>query len=166
MQAIDRLGGHGDRGVEAEGVVGRGQIVVDGLRHGDDRNAHVAQPLSDAESAVAADGDEAVDLQFADVTDDLAGAVDAIAATVGILERIAAVGRPQQRAAFRKDAANGLSSQGDDGLRQQPFEAELNAEDVKVVIAGGADRGANDGVEARAVAAAGQNSDSLFVHHT
>jgi len=36
VQPVDRLGADEDRRVEAEGVVGRGEIVVDRLRHPDD----------------------------------------------------------------------------------------------------------------------------------
>ena len=39
VQAIDRLGGDGDRGVEAERRLRARQVVVDGLRDADDRHA-------------------------------------------------------------------------------------------------------------------------------
>ena len=43
VQAVDRLGRDVDRGVEAEGVVGRVEVVVDGLRHADDADAVLVQ---------------------------------------------------------------------------------------------------------------------------
>ena len=39
VQAVDRLHRDVDRGVEAEGVVGGAEVVVDRLRHADDRHA-------------------------------------------------------------------------------------------------------------------------------
>ena len=39
VQPVDRLGGDRDRRVEAEGVVGAGEVVVDRLRDADDGEA-------------------------------------------------------------------------------------------------------------------------------
>ena len=62
VQPVDRLGADRDRGVEAEGVVGAGEVVVDRLRDADDRRAEVrVQPRRDAERVLAADRDERVD---------------------------------------------------------------------------------------------------------
>ena len=54
------LGGDVDGGVEAEGEVGAGQIVVDGLGDADDFDARSIELLRDRERVVAADGDEGV----------------------------------------------------------------------------------------------------------
>jgi hypothetical protein len=43
VQAVDRLRGDEDRGVEAERVIGRGKVVVDRLRHADDRKVVVGE---------------------------------------------------------------------------------------------------------------------------
>src|SRR5438270_6094539 len=80
-------------------------------------------------------------------------------------EGIAAVRRPQQRAPFRKDAADRLGRQRDDGAAQESFEAELDADDLEVVLASGrADRGADDRVETRTVAPASEDSDRFLAH--
>src|SRR5207237_382620 len=162
MQAIDGIGCDADRGHEAERVTGRVEVVVGRLRHGDHRDAHVAETLRDAKRAVAADRDDAVDAELVNVFDDELRAIFTIARGVRVLERIAAVRRAKQRAAFRQDAADGVDGQRYDRLRHQSFEAELDAGDFEVVIAnGGANGGADDGVEAGTVAAAGENSDSF-----
>src|SRR5699024_11776197 len=45
VQTVDGLGGHGDGGVEAEGVIHAIDGVVDGLREPDDRDAVIMQEL-------------------------------------------------------------------------------------------------------------------------
>ena len=42
VQAVDRLGADRDGRVEAEGVVGAGEVVVDRLRDADDRRSNSA----------------------------------------------------------------------------------------------------------------------------
>ena len=62
VQAVDRLHRDVDRGVEAEGVVGGAEVVVDRLRHADDRQAVLGvQARGRAEGVLAADRDQAVD---------------------------------------------------------------------------------------------------------
>ena len=59
-QLVDALnGGIGSR-VEAQAVVGASDIVINGGRNADDVDAELAQRLGAAESAVTADGDDAV----------------------------------------------------------------------------------------------------------
>ena len=70
VQAIDGFGGYRHRGHEPKGEVGRRQIIVDCLRHGDDRNAAVAEPLRDAKRSVAPDGDQPVNSELVNVVDD------------------------------------------------------------------------------------------------
>ena len=60
VQAIDRLGGDGDRGVEAERRLRARQIVVDRLRDADDRHPLLEEAGRDPERAVAADRDQRV----------------------------------------------------------------------------------------------------------
>ncbi len=62
VQAIDRLHRDVDRGVEAEGVVGGAEVVVDRLRHADDRHAVLAvEARGGSERVLAADRDQPVD---------------------------------------------------------------------------------------------------------
>ena len=79
VQPVDRLGGDEDRGVEAEGVVGAREVVVDRLRHADDRELLLGvEARRDAESVLAADRDERVEPAVGEVLQHaLDGAVDA-----------------------------------------------------------------------------------------
>ena len=59
VQSVDRVGRDLDGGVEAERHVGADDVVVDRLRHADDRQSvFLVQPAGDAERAVAADHDQ------------------------------------------------------------------------------------------------------------
>ena len=111
VQAIDALGSEGDSGVEAERQ-GRGlEIVVDGLGHADDAQPLLVKLVGDGEAAVAADGDDGVDVMLANATDDLVGEVHFFLGAVGLLdhaaERIAAIGGAENRAAEMRDLAHG-----------------------------------------------------------
>src|SRR5205823_5807750 len=57
VQAIDRFGRKRDGGVEAETVRRADDIVVDGLRDADERDAALEELVADRERAVAADRD-------------------------------------------------------------------------------------------------------------
>ena len=62
VQAIDRLGGNLQRRVEAEGEIGGAEVVVDRLRHADDRQSRFGvEALRDPERVLASDGDEGVE---------------------------------------------------------------------------------------------------------
>ena len=61
MQPVDGVGGDLHGGVEAEGDLGGGEVVVDRLRHADDRDALAVELVGDAEGVLAADRDERVD---------------------------------------------------------------------------------------------------------
>ena len=68
VQAVDRLGRDRHGGVEAEGVVGGGEVVVDRLRHADDREVLLpVEPGRDAERVLAPDRDERVERGLAEV---------------------------------------------------------------------------------------------------
>src|SRR5207248_8981814 len=63
VEPVDRLGADPDRGVEAEGVVGAGEVVVDRLRDADDRKVVLRVELRrDPERVLAADRHERVEL--------------------------------------------------------------------------------------------------------
>ena len=59
VQAIDGVGGKGHRGIEPEAIGGADDVVVDRLRHADDWDAELAEPMRKAERAVAANHHEA-----------------------------------------------------------------------------------------------------------
>ena len=99
VQAVDRLHRDVDRRVEAEGVVGGAEVVVDRLRHADDPDAALGvQSRGDAEGVLTADRDQAVDPFLRQVCDDPLGAAV-------LLEGVGARGA-EDRAATRQDAAH------------------------------------------------------------
>ena len=162
VEAVHGLGRHGHRGLKAERVVGGLEVIVDGLRHGDHRDAEVAEALGDLERAVAADGNDAVDAELGNVRHDLGRTILRAAPSVRVFEGIAAVRRAQQCAPFGKDAADALQRQRHDRLREQSLETELDSDHLEVVFADQRARGrADDSIESRTVAAAGKESDSL-----
>ena len=59
-QAVDGLGGGLHGGVEAEGELGDGEVVVDGLGHTDDGHALAGEFAGDSQRVVAADSDEGI----------------------------------------------------------------------------------------------------------
>jgi hypothetical protein len=61
VQAVDGLGGHGQRGVVTESHDGANDVVVDRLGHADHRDVLLGQPVRGRERALAADRDEHVD---------------------------------------------------------------------------------------------------------
>ena len=61
--AVDGFAGGVDGGVEADGIIGIGQVVVDGTRHADCRNAQLVQIQRSFVGAVSADAHQALDAQ-------------------------------------------------------------------------------------------------------
>ena len=105
VQAVDRVGGDLHRGVEAEGDVGAGEVVVDRLGDADHRHAVGRQPARDAERVLAADRDQRVDAFALERLAHERGAVGAV--LVGVRAR-----RAEDRAAAVQDARRvlGVSS--------------------------------------------------------
>jgi hypothetical protein len=75
VQPVDGVDGDLHRGVEAEGVVGGAEVVVDRLRDADDVQAGRGQLGRDAEGVLAADRDQRVDAGLLEVAADLLDAV-------------------------------------------------------------------------------------------
>ena len=82
VQPVDRLHGDVHRGVEAEGVVGGAEVVVDRLGYPDYGDALLAQPGGYAQGVLTANGDERVDAKTGEVVLD---PLDAVAAAVAVL---------------------------------------------------------------------------------
>ena len=157
VQPVDRLHGDVHRGVEAERVVGRAEVVVDGLRHADDGNALAVQPRRDAERVLAADHHERVHAQAGQVVLD---PLDAVAPGTVLLERVRPR-RAEDRAAARQDAAHRVHVQRHRVRLKRTTPAvtepyELQAE----LLDPPAYHGADDRVQPRAIAAPGKHSHS------
>ena len=163
VQTVDRVGGERHRGVEAEAVGGADDVVVDRLRHADDRDAPGAEPVSDGQRAIAADDDQRVELHLVEHLDDT---VRVVARSVGgknrVGEGVAAVRRPEDSAAQPHDAADvarreRAAAAGFD----EAVEAVLEAEALDARVVRRLDDGADDRVEAGCVAAAGEDAELL-----
>src|SRR5690606_8792597 len=103
VQAVDGLGRDVDRSVEAEGVVGGVEVVVDGLGHTDHVDTVVVELARDAEGVLTADCDERVHPERGHVVlDPLDAALD--------LHEVGARGAEDGTAA-REDAADRLDVQ-------------------------------------------------------
>ena len=152
VEAVDRAHRDVDGGVEAEGVVGGAQVVVDRLRHADDVEALLVEPRRDAQRVLAADRDQAVD---AIALERLAHALDAAL----LLDRVGPR-RAEDRSAARQDPAHvGDLERPRDALERPPPPVAVADELVAVLADALADDRADDRVEAGTVAAAGEDSE-------
>ena len=154
MEAVDRVGGDLNGGVEAEGHLGAAEVVVDGLGHADHGKAVLAvKAVGDAERVLAADGDQAVDVE---ALERRADGVDAVVA----LERVGPRGA-EDRAAAGQDPARDVVGQRLAVAVQRAAPAVAEAEDLVAVVQRGlAHDRADDRVEAGAVAATGEDADA------
>ena len=154
VQAVDRVRGDLHRGLEAEREVGAGQVVVDRLRDADDVHARLRQLARDAERVLAADRDQRVEPQL------LERRLHALEPVL-LLEDVGPR-RAEDRPAAMQDPARStrcVRSHRVGGQHSCPAVAEAD-ELVPVVVDPLAHDGADHGVEAGAVAAAGQQSDA------
>src|SRR5437660_672491 len=85
--SLDGVAGAGDRGREADAVLGVADVVVHRLRDGDDLDTEVVELGCVTERVVAADGDQMFDAEPREVRQHLAGDVPRLGcdATVGTL---------------------------------------------------------------------------------
>ena len=81
VQPIDRVGREADGGVEAETARRADDVVVDRLRHADERDALLVELVRDGQRAVAADADQRVELHLLEHLD------HAVAVVEGALRR-------------------------------------------------------------------------------
>jgi hypothetical protein len=61
VEAVDGVGGDLNRRMEAEGHLGRRQIVVDRLGHPDDRQALVRETMGNSKGVLAPDGNQGLE---------------------------------------------------------------------------------------------------------
>ena len=165
MDSVDRLGTrfHGRR--EAEGDVGVHQVVVDRLGHADASHAERYHSRSAAHRAVAADDHEGIKTVFvimgrglfAHVLED--GFTELVRADRES-RRVGLVRGAEDRPAAREDVADIRRAQGVNPILDQPEKAVLDAETFPaVVVHRRLGYGANDRVDSRTIASAGEDSD-------
>src|SRR6202022_1873806 len=70
---LDGIAGSGDRGREADAVLGVADVVVHRLRDGDDLDAEVVELGRITERVIAADGDQVFDAEPGEVRQTLVG---------------------------------------------------------------------------------------------
>ena len=154
VQPVDRLGGDGQRRVEAERVVGRREVVVDRLGHADDRErVLLEEPRGDAERVLAADGDERVEPLRCEV---LEHALDAVLELVRVRPR-----RAEDRAAARQDPRDRAVVERLELALDEPAPALADADHLVAAVERAPRHRADDRVQTRAVASAGEECNSL-----
>jgi len=152
VQTVDRLGGDVHGGIEAERDVGGTEIVVDRLRHADDRQLVLGvQARGGAERVFAADRDQRLETVALERRKHLRRAVVA-------LEHVRARGA-QDRAAAVQDADCRLDAEFRRVVLERAAPAVAEADElVAVALRALAHRSADDRVQARAVASAGEHA--------
>ena len=160
VQAVDGLGGDLQRGVMAEGHIGAVDIVIDGLGNPDNRNALLVEPVRSGQCSFAADRDQHVDPVVLQRLFDIGQTgTQFLRVGPGSAEHGAALGQQSLVAVVVVEL--------DAPVLQQAPPAVLES-DHRGVVAGvaGPHHGADDGIEAGAVAAAGEDSDTHGLHLT
>ena len=152
-QTVNALHGGIGGGIEADGIVGADDVVVDGTRHAHHGHAESGQILRPPEGAVAADGHDAVQPQ------QLAG-VGGLLLSLRRAELVAA-GGVENGAAPVDDAADAAGIHGTDipGDKARPAPADAHALDA--VLHCRPHHRTDGGVHAGGVAAAGQHADAF-----
>ena len=125
---------------------------------------------SGRQRTVAADEDQAVDAQpgknLAGVLHGLGRDADLVA-RADLADEMALVGSAEDRAALRHDERGRMAVEDPVVARlQEAFEAVDEPDDFPVEFVGGAHDAADDGVEAGAVTAAGEDADAFLGHKT
>src|SRR5919204_4811165 len=167
MQAIDGVGRKRDGRIEAEAVRRADDVVVDRFRHADDRNAALAKLFRDRECSVAADHDERVESHLVEHLDH---AIRVEARTLRgrnrNLERIPGVNGAENRAAEAEDAGNIARRQDARSVGlDEAVEAVLEAHALDPAVGARLDDGADDGVQARGIATAREDTETFDERH-
>src|SRR5581483_7103601 len=153
LQPVQGLRRHGHRGVEAEGDVRDGDVVVDGLGHAHDRQPVVRQQPGRLQRALAADRDDRVEAEFRDM------ALGPLHAVPQMFR--AHPGGAEDGAAAGQDAADGVEVELEIVALQEALPAVPETDDLVAVVGDGTVHdGPDDGVQAGAVAAGGEDTNA------
>ena len=152
MDAIDGLGCNHHRGVEAKGLVGAADVVVDGFWHADGFHAVLAQKERDRLRVVAAQGDERVNLIG---LQNFLHFVDAAGNLLHVGAR-----RMQDGAAPELNPVDRFERERNEIVIEHALPAVQESDElVSVVIDALPDGRINDRIQSGAIAAAGQQSN-------
>jgi hypothetical protein len=140
--------------VESEGHVGAGDVVVDRLRHADDRESLAREAMGSTQRAVAADDDERIDRVLPERSPHAGIAV-------AMHVRIDA-GRTENRPAALQDAAHAVAVETPRPALHQPLPAVQHPNHLEPMCADRAgDDAADHRVQAGAVATGGEDAEHL-----
>ena len=149
VEAVDGFGGDHDGGVEAEGLVGAVDVVVNGLGNADGIDAVFGQEEGDRLGVVAAERDECIDLV------DLEDFLHLVDAAWNLLH-VGARG-VKDGAALELDAVDVFKCERDEVVVEHAAPAVEEADEfVAVGLNSFAHRRIDDSIQAGAVSAAGQ----------
>ncbi|MPM63688.1 hypothetical protein SDC9_110569 [bioreactor metagenome] len=151
-QLIDGVDGGIGRGVEADGIMRAGDVVIDRSGDADGVDAEPCEIPRAAEGAVPADGDDAVDTKVLTVC------YGRLHARFGF--ELLAAGGVEDGAAARGDAVDGARVELHHVRVYEAVVPAVNAHGDNIVQYAGAHGGADGCVHARRVPAAGEDADS------
>ena len=152
-QLVDHLQSGVHSGIVTDGVVGAGNIVVDGAGQADHRDAAVCQLTGTTVRAVTTNDDQSIDAE-------LTALCSALILTLFSLE-LQAAGSIQDGTTCRDDVRDTAQVHLKALAVQQAVVATLNADHTETLVQAGTNHGANRGVHARSVTATGQNANRL-----
>ena len=152
-KAVNALHGRVGSGIEADGIVGADNVLVNGAGDTHHRDAALAQLLGAAKGAVAADGHHAVQPQK------LAGIHGPLLARLGA--ELLAAGGIEHSAAAVDDAADAGGIHGHNVSVNKPAPAPTDTHALDAPSQGRADHGPDAGIHARSIAAAGEDADAF-----
>lgn len=152
---VDAIADRVQAGVETDGVVGRGDVVIDRAGQADAVDAHLGELLGAHIGAVAADDDEGFDAHLLQI-------VDRFLAD-GFFFEFAQTGGLENRAAFGDDVGDRGTVHRNDVAFDEAFVAVDDAVHLQTVTQTGADDGANGAVHARRISAGSENTN--FMDH-
>ena len=157
--AVDRLDGRVQRGVEADGELGIIQVVINRAGNADRRHAQIVERARAGIGSVSADAHKTLNAQRAKVAHGFL--------LHGFLEEIQAAGGHQHRAALVDDAGHAAGIHfnvivlGSQGLHQQAVIAALKTNHGHLIAQRRANDSANRGIHAGRVATGSQYADAL-----
>ena len=156
---VDRFNGGIDCGIEADGKVGSGDVLIDGARQADTGDIEFgAQLMGAAKGAVTADDDEAIDTELFQVGVCLFAAF--------MFEEFLAAGGLEDGAAALDDIGHASGVHGDDIVLDHSAITAHDAKYLHSIIYSGTNNGTDGGIHSRSIAAGSEYANfSDFVFH-
>ena len=151
VQPVDRVPHDVHGGVEAERVVGALEVVVDRLRHPDDRHPHLVQLAGRRQRPVSAHGDEGVEAVALEVVEELLPVFHHA-------QRVIA-GRAEDRPSLGQDAGDREPGERLDVALDEPEKPVADAEHLYSERQRAPHDGADDGIQPGTIASPGEESD-------